>query len=220
MGEFLRESANQRPAAAPADAPPAVAAPVANAAPIRRPPPPPPTPETRSIALVHQSHHKLIPRPASLAAAISKAADLFQLAPERITLRFLAGTIWCDVLEESWNLSALTKDDPTTLQVVVGYNVTIVPLGGLNAPIKMLWYSSTPAQEIFASVARRIGRTDTSFELVYQGQHVHRWRTGRTETFGELLSEWQWEAGEGGDVKLEVERIAMEVERIPKAEDE
>ncbi|KAL8278041.1 hypothetical protein RQP46_009501 [Phenoliferia psychrophenolica] len=205
MRDHLRESANQRPAAVPLPPSPPVPAVLPNPAPIQ--PPPPPPPETRSIALLHQTQHKLVVRPSSLAGAVAKAAELFSIAPENITLQVLVGTIWCDVLTESWDLAALTKDDPTTLKVVVTYTLIVVPLGGLNEPFEMSWNSSTPAPQIYARVARKIVRTENSFELVYQGQHVHRWRSWRNETLGDLLSEWDWEAGNGENVRVEVERI-------------
>ncbi|KAL8281210.1 hypothetical protein RQP46_006244 [Phenoliferia psychrophenolica] len=75
---------------------------------------------------------RLIVRPPSLAAAIAKAADLFALAPESITLKALVGSAWFDVLEESWNLAALTKSDPTTLRVFV------VPSGSGRGEKRML----------------------------------------------------------------------------------
>ncbi|KAL8278045.1 hypothetical protein RQP46_009505 [Phenoliferia psychrophenolica] len=95
----------------------------------------PPTLKSRSIALIHLSLHKLIPRPSSLAATITKASELFSLAPESITsLQILVGTSWFDVLPESWNLAALTKEDPITLRVVlVATSTSNGPGGGAGA---------------------------------------------------------------------------------------
>ncbi|KAL8278091.1 hypothetical protein RQP46_009551 [Phenoliferia psychrophenolica] len=110
---------------------PAPAAPVPTPAAAPRPlisfavkaPVPTPT-ETRTVVLTYGMRNKLVLRPASLQAAIAKAAsaEVFNLASDLIiTLQVQVGDNWADVFPETWNSAALTKDDPTTLKVIVAF---------------------------------------------------------------------------------------------------